>query len=365
MTAFVDSCIETVTDSARAVARQSRGQPRVRRLLKLLANKKNILVTTHIHPDPDALASSLAMAALLRAKLPAARVDVSIKGKIAGGINENFARLSRVQLVPWNDSALDEYDAIILLDVQTRFAYNPLPQGRMPLAVIDHHRAPPGAPKSAYNDIRTNVGACGSIVFAYFMELELPITPLLAASLLYAIETDLSGAAGTPNEIDNIALSGLTLLADTHALYQMRYFDLSQSYFQAFFNGISSAQVYGDCVIAHLDAIDTMEKAAVVADTLLRYEHADWALVTAVFENRLTISLRSAGKALTPAADMMKKMLKNIGEGGGHLTKAGGFIALANPADTATINKRLATLRQRLLSALGLRGARPQKLVGG
>jgi nanoRNase/pAp phosphatase (c-di-AMP/oligoRNAs hydrolase) len=365
VTAFVDSCIETVTDSARAVVRQSRGQPRVRRLLKLLANKKNILVTTHIHPDPDALASSLAMAALLRAKLPGSRVDVSIKGRIAGGINENFARLSRVQMVPWNDSALDDYDAIILLDVQTRFAYNPLPAGVMPLAVIDHHRAPPGAPKAAYHDIRTNVGACGSIVFAYYMELELPITPLLAASLLYAIETDLSGAAGTPNEIDNIALSGLTLLADTHALYQMRYFDLSQSYFQAFFNGIGSAQVYGNCVIAHLDTIDTMEKAAVVADTLLRYDQADWALVTAVFEHRLIISLRSGGDAPTPAADMMKKLLKNLGEGGGHLTKAGGFIPLPHPGDTATIQKRLTALRKRLLSAVGLKGVRAQRLVVG
>ena len=363
MTAFVDSCIETVTDSAKAVARQSRAHPRVRKLLKLLANKKSILVTTHIHPDPDALASSSALAALLRAKLPSAQIDLSIKGKITGGINENFARLSRVQLVPWKDSAVESYDAIVLLDVQTPFAYNPLPPGIMPTAVIDHHRAPPKAPKAPYHDIRTNVGACGSIVFAYFMELELPITPLLAASLLYAIETDLSGAAGTPNEIDNIALSGLTLLADTHALYQMRYFDLSQSYFQAFYNGITNAQVFGDCVISHVGEIDTMEKAAVVADTLLRYDQADWALVTAVFENRLVTSLRSAGKSPIPAADMMKKLLRNIGEGGGHLTKAGGFIPLPNPTDQPHITKHLATLRKRLLSGLSIPNSRPQRLV--
>ena len=43
------------------------------------------------------------------------------------------------------------------------------------------------------------------------MELEVAIKPDLAATLLYAIESDLAGAAGTPGELDNIALSSLTL----------------------------------------------------------------------------------------------------------------------------------------------------------
>ena len=56
-TAFVESCVETVADSAVAVERRSRGRPRAKKLLELLADKKNVLVTTHQHPDPDALAS--------------------------------------------------------------------------------------------------------------------------------------------------------------------------------------------------------------------------------------------------------------------------------------------------------------------
>ena len=52
------------------------------------------------------------------------------------------------------------------------------------------------------------------------MELEAPISASLAAVLLYAIESDLAGAAGKPGELDNIALSSLTLIADT-----LRYID--------------------------------------------------------------------------------------------------------------------------------------------
>src|SRR5918992_6288721 len=111
-TAFVESCVETVADSAVAVERRARHRPRARKLLELLAGKKNILITTHQHPDPDALASGLALCHLLGAKLKGAKVGMSIKGRIGGGINEMFVRLSSLKLLPWDDEKLAEFDAI-------------------------------------------------------------------------------------------------------------------------------------------------------------------------------------------------------------------------------------------------------------
>jgi hypothetical protein len=70
---------------------------------------------------------------------------------------------------------------------------------------------------------------------------KVPIKGELAATLLYAIETDLAGAAGTPGELDQVALSSLTLMADNRRLYQMRYVDLSQGYFVAYSNGLANA----------------------------------------------------------------------------------------------------------------------------
>ena len=65
MKTFVESCLNTVAGSAVAVERRTRHRPRADKLLKALAGKRNILVTTHLHPDPDALASSQALAYLL------------------------------------------------------------------------------------------------------------------------------------------------------------------------------------------------------------------------------------------------------------------------------------------------------------
>jgi nanoRNase/pAp phosphatase (c-di-AMP/oligoRNAs hydrolase) len=168
-TAFVESCKSTAAGKAAAVNLSPRGRPRAKKLLKILADKKNILVTTHQHPDPDALASSMAMVALLKANLHDAEVRMSIKGRIGGGVNDAFTHHAQLNLIPWEEYRLGEFDAIILLDVQPGFAYSPLPPGVMPTAIVDHHRAPGRKPQSEFCDIRTDVGASCSIVFSYFM----------------------------------------------------------------------------------------------------------------------------------------------------------------------------------------------------
>jgi nanoRNase/pAp phosphatase (c-di-AMP/oligoRNAs hydrolase) len=369
-TAFVESCLETVADSAVAVERRSRGRPRAKRLLELLADKKNVLITTHQHPDPDALASGLALCTLLSAKLKNAKVNFSIKGRVGGGINEMFVRLSNLKLLPWDDAKLTDFDAIVLLDTQPMFAFSPLPAGVTPLAVIDHHRGKSRKSLSDcdFCDVRTDVGATSSIVFSYFMELEVPIKGDLAATLLFAIETDLAGAAGTPGELDQIALSSLTLLADSRKLYQMRYVDLPQGYYLAYANGLANAVYWNDgtsgAALSHLETIDSMEQPAVIADFLLRFDKVQWALVTAVHESKLVMSIRTSDTKKLSAADMAKRVLRQIGEGGGHRTKAGGFIRLET-GSTAEVDRVREMLRRRYLRALGVKGQRGQKLVPG
>src|SRR5213592_1283286 len=102
MTAFVESCAKTAVGSAAAVARRSRRHPKVRQLIKLLADKKKILITTHPHADPDAMASCQALAVLLAQKLGGgAEINVSLKGGVGGGMNEIFAQLTDLTAIPW------------------------------------------------------------------------------------------------------------------------------------------------------------------------------------------------------------------------------------------------------------------------
>lgn len=360
-TAFVESCIQTAAGKAASLDRGSRGKPKAHKLMRVLADKKNILVTTHMHPDPDALGSSLAMCSLLRAKLKDAKVSMSIKGRIGGGINDAFTRHAQLNLIPWDEDSLDQYDAIILLDVQPTFAYNPLPPHIVPTAVIDHHRAPGRKLQCPFPDIRPEVGANCSIVFSYFMELETPIDPALAATMLYAIESDLAGAAGMPATLDNMALSSLTLVADTNRLYQMRYVDLPQNYYAAYFTGLKHATVYDNVLVSHIEQIDSLEQPAIIADFLLRYDKVQWAMVTAEYEGRLIFSIRSSDPKRS-AGEIARRVIRNIGEGGGHHSKAGGFVRLENGSATE-IERQRTIMRNRFLRSLRIKSSRGSKLV--
>jgi nanoRNase/pAp phosphatase (c-di-AMP/oligoRNAs hydrolase) len=364
MNTFVASCVNTVAGSAVAVERRARHRPRAAKLLKLLANKKSILVTSHQHPDPDALASAQALVHLLNAKLKDATVHMSIRGMIAGGLNGAFTKHANLKLVPWDDAVVagSKYDAIILLDTQPLFAYSPLPAGVTPTAVIDHHRAPGKNPKCPFCDIRPDVGATTSIIFSYFLELQVPIPADLAAGMLYAIETDLAGAAGTPGELDNMALSNLTLIADTHKHYQMRYVDLPQSYYVMTAVGLANAMYYDNAIFSHLETIDSLEKPAVMADVLLRFDQVQWSLVTAVHENKLVLSVRTSSPGKLSAAAMMRRLVRKIGEGGGHRSKAGGVIRLQS-ATSGEVERIRSVLRRRYLRALKIKASRGQRLV--
>jgi nanoRNase/pAp phosphatase (c-di-AMP/oligoRNAs hydrolase) len=229
------------------------------------------------------------------------------------------------------------------------------------MAVVDHHRARGRRPACAFCDIRTDVGATSSIIFSYFMELEVDIPSDLAATLLFAIETDLAGAAGQPGELDNMALSSLTLLADTRKLYRMRYADLPQGVYTAYADGLASAVYYDSAMTSHLEGIESPEMPAIIADFLLRFEAVQWVLVTAVNGMSLQLSLRTSSSRLS-AADVMRRLIRKLGEGGGHRTKAGGAIAMetGNAAEVERVRK---TLRRRLLRALKIPMSHGQRLV--
>ena len=359
MTSFVESCVEATIDSANRAVRLSRGRPTVNRLLKVLSGKTNILVTSHMHPDPDAMASALGMTHLLSRELVGSSVTMSIKGQMGGWLNSEFARLSALPLTPWDDAKVSTFDAIVLMDVQPSFAYSPLPPGVMPTAVIDHHRGQGRKPRVPFCDIRTDVGACTSIVFSYLMERDIPISSVMAASLLYAIETDLVGAAGTPGQLDNVALSSLTLLADPHKLQAMRHAALPRGFYVAMHKAIETAVVTnttdapkdGGVLFSFLEKVESPEMPAVVADFMLRYDQADWVLASGVHDNRLVLSLRTTNPRAS-AGEMMRRILRRLGEGGGHRTKAGGFVLLET-ASAAEVERIRKLLRARLLKVLG------------
>ena len=362
MTAFVDACLTTMTDSTVAVEKHQRVRPRVGKLIKALADKTNIVITSHLHPDPDALGSCQAIQYLLKALLPDANITVRLRGQIGGGINHGFTKISRLDYEVWETGTnLDEFDAVVLIDTQPGFANSPLAHDVVPTAIIDHHRGRGRRTKGPFVDVRIDVGATASILFSYFMEAQVAITPELASTLLYAIESDLSGIAGQQGGLDTIAISSLTLLADTKRLYQMRYVDLPPDYYARFGETVRVATVHGDLIISHLDEVEFAEMPGVMADFLLRCRDVNWTLVTALHEGRFVFSLRTKATHKS-AGEVARRIAKDLGDGGGHLTKAGGALIASHGTDEEITALRL-RFGKRLMRCLKVPVGKGSKLA--
>jgi nanoRNase/pAp phosphatase (c-di-AMP/oligoRNAs hydrolase) len=360
MTAFVNTCLDTLSTTASRV--QRREKPRAGRLLRTLAGKKSVLITTHRHPDPDAAASCLGVQRLLAAKSPEVKTTIRFKGAEGTPRIKSFARAIGLAYEPWDDAALDQYDAVVLLDTQPTFGVSPLPANFVPTAIIDHHRGRGRRGKVAFGDVRVDVGATASIVFSYFMELKLAIDPVLAAALLHAIESDIAGVAGHQSELDSLAISGLILVADVRKLWQFRYESIPASYFAAFARAINTAVKYDNALIAHAGKIEQAEEPALLADGLLRCEGCEWALVSGVLDGRLVLSLRTSNQRVS-AGELMRRLVNRIGDGGGHRTKAGGQVPLETNAESCVERVRK-VLKRRFLRCLHVPTARGVRIGG-
>ena len=99
-----------------------------------------------------------------------------------------------------------------------------------------------------------------------------------------------------------------------------------------------------------------------MADFLLRFDRSQWALVTArPRKNWCSASAPEQARPLGGRRDETHAS-RRLGEGGGHRTKAGGYISLDRipPLDVAKLRKRI---WKRFLCAVGLKPGKPTKLV--
>jgi hypothetical protein len=116
-------------------------------------------------------------------------------------------------------------------------------------------------------------------------------------------------------------------------------------------------------MVSHIETIDSLEQPAVIADFLLRFDKVQWAMVTAVYDGRLIFSIRTSEPKRSAGA-IARRIIRGLGEGGGHRTKAGGYVRLDNGSPTEVERVR-AVIRQRYLRALKIKPNRGQKLING
>ncbi len=304
-----------------------------------------VLILTQDNPDPDALASALALRELIRAHLRK-RVCIGYGGICGRAENRAMIDVLRIDARRVSPAQIAKHGTICLVDAQPCAGNNLLDKHHATDIVIDHHLLP-AHPKwtAAYADIRPEYGATSTILFEYLRMDGIPIRPNLATALFYGIQSDtqdLGREAGPP---DVHAYQELFFLADKKKLARIRHAPVPVDYFRMLAEGLSSCVVAGSTVISFIQRCRNVDMIAEVADRMLRLEGIRAAVCYGICGNVIYLSARTID-ARGNAAGRMKRVVKGIGTGGGHATMSGGQVMGSEDVD-----KRAALVRGRILKA--------------
>ncbi|MCB1281817.1 MAG: DHH family phosphoesterase, partial [Salinibacterium sp.] len=230
-----------------------------------------ILVFCHMNPDPDSVASGLAMKQLLETRF-GKEVTLTYRGIIGRAQNRQMVKLMAPELTRF--SAIDEYrfGAAVLVDAQPQFGFNPedLEELDVPVRVcIDHHPFVDSTRDLPYFDVRPQVGATSTIMTEYLRLFSVVPTQAVATALYYCIKTDTLGLTRRTSDADREAWEYLLPMVNHVTLQSVEAPPLSKAYFRDLRDAIQSARIYGNLVATHLGRLPYPDMVAEIADLLL------------------------------------------------------------------------------------------------
>jgi nanoRNase/pAp phosphatase (c-di-AMP/oligoRNAs hydrolase) len=294
---------------------------RVERVRAHFAAADRVLILMQDDPDPDAIASALALRVLLGRNKTA--TPLATFGTITRPENRAMTRILEIDVEQVKPRALDDYDRIAVVDAQPAFFEEAL--GEVDL-VIDHH--PSDAPvRARLKDIRPAYGATSTILTEYLRAADVKLPQRLATALLYGIKADTQDLERGTTRADVEAFAFLHPHVNQSALRRIERPELPESVLDLLALGIARRQVSHGVVFSHLGAVSYPELVAQFADFFLQVEGAEWSVVSGTVHGELHISVRNVGY-VRAAGDVMRAAFGDLGSAGGHRSMAKAVIRL-------------------------------------
>jgi nanoRNase/pAp phosphatase (c-di-AMP/oligoRNAs hydrolase) len=324
---------------------------RVARVRERFEDAERVLILMQDDPDPDAIASALALKTLLGRTRTSA--PLCTFGTITRPENLAMCKILEIEVEEIDAHALDQFDRVAMVDVQPSFLEEPI--GEVDL-VIDHH--PVERPiKARMKDVRPNYGATSTILVEYLRAADVKISQRLATALLYGIKSDTLGLERGGTKADLDAFAYLYLLANHNALRRIDRPELSETALDVLAQGLARRRIVHEVFFSHLGRVAETDLVPQFADFGLQAEGVEWSVVSGIVGAELHVSIRNVGYVRS-AGEVAHDAFGDLGSAGGHRTMAKAVIPLDRLADADNGAGRGLQERviQRFLRALGVNG---------
>jgi nanoRNase/pAp phosphatase (c-di-AMP/oligoRNAs hydrolase) len=301
------------------LARKEETVLNVFKLKTMVLENDTLAVLMYGSPDPDAVASAMALREILNQTKPLAKCIFVATEPVIRHQNAEFIREMKVEIQMLDKVDLGEFRLIAVVDSQPTFFGDALGEVK-PQIVIDHHPC-----KTVWHaslaDVRPSYGALSTIMTEYLLAARVRIPKRLYTALLYGIRSD------TVNFERDVSLEdiGAYYLTFSRANRQLiRRIELNQipeRFLKYFDYACLHKRRYRDRVIIFLGAVESPDACVQVADFFLRVINIFYVIIAGIVKERLVIVFRGDGYRQDCGA-IARKSFGIFGTAGGHRSAA-------------------------------------------
>ncbi|QLK26198.1 bifunctional oligoribonuclease/PAP phosphatase NrnA [Natrinema zhouii] len=302
---------------------------RAAELVSVLEATDSLAIVCHDNPDPDCLASALALEAIANDH-DVGELTITYGGEISHQQNRAFVNMLDISLQTLSKTAVDEYESVSFVDHTRPGANTEIPTSVTPDIVIDHH--PGESANAAFEDVRTEYGATATIFVEYLSELDVDLSSRLASALLFALHRERLDFVRDPTRREYEAALAVYPKADLEILEQLYGSAFTPGTLDAIGRAIASRERRGSALIASVGKTTETDALPQAADYLLNLEGVDTVLAYGIVGD----AIRLSGRSIDPRVNMGETLIAafdELGAVGGHHDMAGGRIELGLFAD--------------------------------
>ena len=305
-----------LTEFSRSITRL-----KVQQYQRFLSDADRVLILLHNDPDPDALASGLALRNVLRRTKQTA--IIAAIGGVTRPENLRMVHLLDLHVELITPAQVADYDRVAMVDVQPHYFGGAIDHVDL---VIDHHPEQPGY-SALFKDIRADYGSTSTILTEHLRAVDASISERTATALLYAIKSDTQFFNRQASHVDVEAFSYLYPLADAALIGKMEGAEITMERLEYVIKARQHGRMVEQVFCAFLGDSPRDDFIPYVADFYLQLENVRWTIVCGVVNESLVMSVRNLGYSRN-AGDFVRKYFGDIGSAGGHRAMAKAVVPL-------------------------------------
>src|SRR5687767_6649981 len=288
---------------------------KVHQYQRFLSDAERVLILLHSDPDPDALASGLALRNVLRRNKQTA-IIAAIQG-VTRPENLRMLNLLDIHVDTVTPPQVADYDRVAMVDVQPHYFGGAIDHVDL---VIDHHPEQPGY-SAVFKDIRPDYGSTSTILTEHLRAVDIDISERTATAMLYAIKSDTLFFNRQANSADLDAFSYLYPLSDATMIRKMEGSEITGERLEYVIKAWQHGRMVEHVFCAFLGEPSREDFMPYVADFYLQLENVQWSVICGVVNDTFVVSVRNLGYSRN-AGDFVRRWFSDIGSAGGHRTMA-------------------------------------------